>query len=49
MPHGRAKLVRKGRVYAAGKLLGKLNTRRTVPHGRYTLKVGHRKYPAIVR
>jgi hypothetical protein len=43
-PHGRAKLVRKSRVYAAGKLPGKLKTRRAVRPGRYTLKVGHERY-----
>jgi hypothetical protein len=45
-PHGRAKLVRKGRVYAAGKLPGKLKTRRAVRPGRYTLKVGHEQVPS---
>jgi hypothetical protein len=48
-PHGRAKLLRKSRVYAAGKLPGKLKTRRAVRPGRYTLKVGHERYRAIVR
>lgn len=44
----RATLTRKGRVYATGKLPGKLHTRRAVLAGNYTLKVAGKTYPALV-